>query len=190
MKFFMRILSGTNKTPMRELENPMVKYLNSKCLVAATATILLVSGCSSNNKPNTSENAAMSSTPDVARTERLEDVQMNSGARFESTLYIDQFDGAGLSSLGTESLDRILADSHSCNPLVIYMDVPEDDNAQARREAVGRYLEDKGGLKTEQIEFRSGTNPSVQHLTAPDIINYSKTDTGSSATGSSSGSGH
>jgi hypothetical protein len=162
----------------------MLKHLKTKSFVAAAAAVLLVSGCSSNSKPDYQDPPP---NPDAVRTERLENTQMNSGARYESTLYIDHFDGPGLSSLGTERLDMLLADSHSCNPLVIYLDIPDDDSAQPRRDAVGRYLQDKGGLKPEQIVFRSGANPAIDHPAAPDITNYSKTDTGTDSGGTTSG---
>ena len=40
------------------------------------------------------------------------------------------------------------------------MDLPSDDRyLQDRQAAVKRYLEDRGGLKPEQVEFHSGANP-------------------------------
>jgi hypothetical protein len=87
----------------------------------------------------------------------------------------------------------ILADTHSCNPLVIYLAIPEDNYAQDRRLAIGRYLEDRGGLKPEQIEFRSGPNPDTYNSAAVQLGAYAKTDTSTDTGGASSmsaGAGH
>jgi hypothetical protein len=116
---------------------------------------------------------------------------MAAGERAECTLYADHFDGPTLSSLGTTALDLMLADSHSCNPLVIYMAVPDDSYSQDRRLAIGRYLEDKGGLKPEQIEFQAGPNPQTFHAVDTQLTYYPRTDTaldgGSAGASSTSG---
>jgi hypothetical protein len=166
------------------------KHLKATCILAAASTILLATGC--NTEMDTAHSQA-----EITETTRLLHTQEASGARAECTLYPDQFDGPTLSTLGTSMLDLALADSHSCNPLVIYMAVPEDQYAQDRRLAIGRYLEDRGGLKAEQIEFRSGPNPDTYHPVDAQLGYYPKTDTAldmgsgaSSASSSSSSTGH
>jgi hypothetical protein len=162
------------------------KRLYTLCLLAASTTVLFAAGCDS-QPPSESDTAH--SKAEITETAQLEQTQEVSGARFECTLYSDHFDGPTLSSLGTTALDEILADSHSTNPLVIYMDVPADDKyAQDRRLAVGRYLEDRGGLKPEQIEFRPGPNPATNSPAAVQLSNYGKTNTDSG--GSTSVTGH
>ena len=162
-----------------------IKHLKATCFAAAAATIFVAAGCQ-NQEADTSHSQA-----EISETETLEHTQMHAGARAESTLYPDHFDGAALSSLGTSALDKMLADSHSCNPLVVYMDVPEDNYAQDRRLAVGRYLEDRGGLKPEQIEFQSGPNPYTLYPADAQLTAYPKTDTAGDSTsyGGSSGGG-
>ena len=168
------------------------KHLKATCFLAAASTVLLATGCSS------TETDTAHSQAEITETTRLMHTQEASGARAECTLYADQFDGPTLSTLGTNSLDLMLADSHTCNPLVIYMAVPEDQYAQDRRLAIGRYLEDRGGLKAEQIEFRSGPNPDTFHAVDTQLGYYPKTDTAldngggssSSASSSSSSTGH
>jgi hypothetical protein len=162
------------------------KHLKATCFLAAASTILLATGC------NTEMDAAHSQA-EITETTRLMHTQEASGARAECTLYPDQFDGPTLSTLGTSTLDLMLADSHTCNPLVIYLAVPEDQYSQDRRLAIGRYLEDRGGLKPEQIEFRSGPNPDTYHAVDMQLGYYPKTDTaadnaGGSSSASSSGS--
>ncbi len=160
----------------------ILKHLKATCVLAAATTILLATGCAS------TETDASHSQAEVTETERLMHTQEASGARAECTLYEDQFDGPTLSTLGTTTLDMVLADSHSCNPLVIYMAVPEDQYAQDRRLVIGRYLEDRGGLKAEQIEFRSGPNPVTYHAADVQLGYYGKTDTASDNASGSSGS--
>jgi hypothetical protein len=175
------------------MENTMMilKHLKTTCFLAAASTILFATGCQSDTQQ--AENDASHSQAEITETARLEHTQMAAGARAECTLYADHFDGPTLSSLGSNELDMILADTHSCNPLVIYLAIPEDNYAQDRRLAIGRYLEDRGGLKPEQIEFRSGPNPDTYNSAAVQLGAYAKTDTSTDTGGASSmsaGAGH
>ncbi|MGD0388186.1 MAG: hypothetical protein ABSC42_04445 [Tepidisphaeraceae bacterium] len=160
----------------------ILKHLKATCFLAAASTILLATGC--NTEMDTTH-----SQVEIAETSHLTHTQEASGARAECTLYPDQFDGPTLSTLGTSTLDLVLADSHICNPLVLYLAIPEDQYAQDRRLAIGRYLEDRGGLKAEQIEFRSGPNPDTYNPVDAQLGYYPKTDTAAdNVVGSSSGS--
>jgi hypothetical protein len=132
------------------------------------------------------ENDAQVSDAEVTETDRLMHTQECAGARAEATLYPEQFDGPGLTSLGTHALDLMLQDSHSCSPLVLYLDIPDDAIAEDRRLAIGRYLEDRGGLKPEQIEFHYGTNPDNYHSADVQLGYYlAKTDTAADTGGQS-----
>ncbi len=174
----------------------MLKHLKTACFLAAASTILCLSGCHSDAREMQAEESdASHSQNEISETTRLFNTQAAAGARAEATLYPEHFDGPTLSSLGTTTLDRMLADSHSCNPLVVYLAVPEDNYAQDRRMAIGRYLEDRGGLKPEQIEFHAGPNPDTYHETDMQLGYYNKTDTaldggGVSASSAAGGSSH
>lgn len=161
----------------------ILKHLKTACFLAATSTILLATGCQHESEAQIQERDASHSQAEISETQRLENTQQAAGARADCTLYADHFDGATLSSLGTNSLDNVLADTHSCNPLVIYLAVPEDNLSQDRRQAIGRYLEDRGGLKPEQIEFRAGVNPATIHSTDTQLNYMAKTDTGTDGGG-------
>ena len=156
----------------------LLKHLKTTCFLAAASTILLATGCQNSDTQEV----------EVKDTTHLEQTQMAAGERAECTLYPDHFDGPTLSSLGTNALDLVLADTHSCNPLVVYLAIPEDSYSQDRRQAIGRYLEDRGGLVPEQIEFRSGPNPDTYHAVDMQLGYYSKTDTSMDGSGSSSSS--
>lgn len=156
----------------------LLKHLKTTCFVAAASTVLLATGCTSDTQQ--AENDAYHSQFEITDTARLEKTQMAAGARAECTLYSCHFDGPNLSSLGTTALDLVLADNHSCNPLVVYLSLPKDDNlAQDRRLAIGRYLEDRGGLKPEQIEVLAdaGPNPETFHAVDQQVGYLSRTDT-------------
>jgi len=136
------------------------------------------------------ETNASESDNEITETERLERTQEINGARNEATLYPDQFDGPGLTSLGSRALDLMLQSSRSCNPLTLYLDIPDDNLAEERRMAIGRYLEDRGGLKPEQIEFHYGTNPANYHTADVQLGYYLvKTDTAADGYGASSAAG-
>jgi hypothetical protein len=193
------------------MENTMtiLKHLKTTCFLAAAATILVATGCQSDTHSQADNNASLQpdengsyakaesdaehSEDEISDTERLERTQMAAGARFDCTLYPSHFDGSTLSTLGTRQLDLALADKHSANPIVVYLAVPEDNYAQDRRQAIGRYLEDRGGLKPEQIEFRSGPNPETLHSVDTQLGYYPKTDTatdgGSTYANSAAGGG-
>lgn len=152
-------------------------------LLSASA-LLLTQACG--HQPQDQVNHADQFPPEVEtrETHRLEQTQQAAGDRADDTLYPQHFDGDALSSLGMVKLDSVLHDSHACNPLVVYMAIPEDPMAEGRRLAVGNYLIDRGGLRPEQIKFVPGAAPSTFHPTEPDLENYNKTDTGVSATNS------
>jgi hypothetical protein len=72
--------------------------------------------------------------------------------------------------------------------MLVYLAIPDDGVAQERREAIDRYLQDRGGLKSEQIKFENGCNPETLSPADENLKNYDKTDTGTSG-GASSSSG-
>jgi len=163
-------------------------------LMAVGTVVLMTTGCQKDSTPvNHAEDFA--TEVEVRETTHLEQTQKAAGARDDATLFPQHFDGPGLSSLGTTKLDMMLADSHSANPMLVYLAIPDDGVAQERREAIDRYLEDRGGLKTEQIKFQSGPNPQTLSPADGNLRNYDKTDTGasggagSSSTGSTAASG-
>ncbi|MDP9174366.1 MAG: hypothetical protein M3O30_10950 [Planctomycetota bacterium] len=162
---------------------------NRITLVAAGALILLVSGCHDAKPRGTSLHEFFDPDGEARPSTVLMETQRAVGARADGTLYPSHFDGAALSSLGTKKLDYMLKDSHSCNPLIVYMAVPTDMFPSERRRAIGDFLMDHGGLKAEQIEFRDGPNPHTYSRVADNLKNYDKTDTGSEDGGGGGGTG-
>jgi hypothetical protein len=176
-----------------------IKHLRAVCLATAGTMILWATGCQEASKPE----ATASSKMEIRDTTRLEQTQSAAGARADATLYPQHFDGPDLSSLGVAKLDLMLADSHSCNPLQVYLAARDSRYDQERRLTVSRYLQDRGGLKAGQIELLDGPEPSTYAPADPNLKNYDKTDTAAdmgggtgsggtsgSSTGSSGSTGH
>jgi hypothetical protein len=165
--------------------------MNRKCnatfLMAVGAVVLLTSGCQKDTAP-VNHGEQFAPEVEVRETTRLEQTQKAAGARDDATFYCQHFDGNGLSSLGTTKLDMMLADSHSANPMVVYLAIPDDGLTQDRREAIDRYLQDRGGLKPDQIKFENGPNPATYSPAENGLRNYDKTDTSAAAGSTSSGS--
>jgi hypothetical protein len=166
----------------------MNKRLKSIAVIAAGTMVLLTAGCKNGmTEQQTHLHNFFPPDSQQRQTPRIMETQMAAGARADGTLYPQHFDGAALSSLGTAKLDLMLRDSHACNPLVVYLAVPNDTLPSERRQTVSTYLANRGGLKADQIVFKDGPNPSTYNPSAPNLKNYDKTDTGSDETSASSG---
>src|SRR4051812_10440004 len=114
------------------------------------------------------------------------EVQAASGARADASLQPFHFDGEKLNSLGEAKLDLMLKDDYAAQPLVVYLNVPEKESVyNLRRDAVTRYLEDRG-VVNEQIKFVAGPNPNARSLAATHLSRISRTEN-TSAGGESGG---
>jgi hypothetical protein len=159
----------------------------NKLTCFAGTLVLLVNGCQHSQPTSTHLHKYFEPDSEERNTTRLVETQSAAGARADSTLYPQHFDGSALSTLGVNQLDLMLKDSHNCNPLVVYLSVPADEYPSERRKAVGAYLMDRGGLKADQIEFHDGPNPHSYHASQPNLTNYDKTDTGTDTTTTGAG---
>lgn len=95
-------------------------------------------------------------------------VQTAAGARTDATLRPYHFDCGDLNSLGQEKLDLMLRDDDACAPLVLYVDVPQDESTNARHDSIKVYLKDRG-LTDAQIKLVEGSNPKNLNPAAPGI---------------------
>jgi hypothetical protein len=104
------------------------------------------------------------------------EAQAASGARADATLQPFHFDEEKLNSLGEAKLDLMLKDDDAARPLVVYMNVPEKESVyNLRRDAVTRYLEDRG-VVNEQIKFEAGPNPNARSLAATHLTRIARTE--------------
>src|SRR5438270_782538 len=87
--------------------------------------------------------------------------QAAAGARHDGMLYEAHFDGDLLNSLGESKLSLMLKDNDHAFPVVVYMNVSDDNRLKARENAVATYLIDSG-LQDQQIKFEFGPNPNAR----------------------------
>jgi hypothetical protein len=145
---------------------------NAKTLAGLGLMLSLLGGCHHDDappKPEAKLNHAEDILPmDENRSEfRIMAAQTAAGNRADPTLYSAHFDGPMLTSLGTTKLDSMLHDAHSCDPLVVYLAVPDDQFTLERRKSISNYLMDRGGLKAEQIRFEQGPAPDTYSPAGP-----------------------
>lgn len=99
----------------------------------------------------------------VRSPQRFADIQAAAGARSDAMLTQVHFSGSTLNSLGIEKLDRMIADDDLAEPMVVYLNVPQDQLVGARTAAVETYLADCG-LQKQQIAVQVGVNEQTLHL--------------------------
>lgn len=111
-----------------------------------------------------------------SRTQTVLDAQAASGARADGMLYAAHFTGPALNSLGAAKLDRMLGDDDPCQPLTVYLNLPEKDTqAAARKSATVAYLRDRG-LTNDQVRIVAGENLDTLHPAAPMLKRMDKTE--------------
>ena len=89
------------------------------------------------------------------------------------------FDKGELNSLGREKLSLMIDDDDANNPLVIYLNVPADDEFKAaRQDSIIAYLKEQG-LEEKQVSFKEGANPANESPgTRAASTRLAKTETG------------
>ena len=126
---------------------------------------------------------------EVRDSQRIMRVQEASGARVDSMLYPAHFDKGELNSLGREKLSRMIDDDDANNPLVIWLDVPSDDEYKAaRQDSVIAYLKEQG-LEEKQIAFKEGYNPATNHPAEESLARMPKTESPAMGGGGAAASG-
>lgn len=134
--------------------------------IAGAAVLALAGGCQDSGTP--ANNDAFPSARQAHReVYQFADQQAANGARQDATLRDYHFDGGKLNSLGEERLDLMLSNGDDCSPLVVYLDLPDQDSSTAaRQDAVTAYLKQRG-LRDDQIKLESGPNPASTTPAAP-----------------------
>jgi hypothetical protein len=165
--------------------------LRMKAILLAGSCMLIAlytAGCEYNYSQHTEAMGDFFPAPgEVRDVDRIERVQAASGARADATLFPAHFDKGELNSLGRQKLSLMIDDDDANNPLVVYLDVPTDDEFKAaRQDSVIAYLKDQG-LEEKQISFREGSNPATNHPAEGDIERLSKTETGGAGAGATGG---
>jgi hypothetical protein len=163
------------------------KRVNRIALFLGGSLLLAAQGCNS-SQPAVNHAEQFAPPGSEYASQRLAQTQEAAGARADATLYPQHFDGPGLSTLGMYKLDLMLQDSHTANPLVVYVSIPDDEQATLRRRAITDYVVHHSSVKADQISLQAGTDPGTLYLTGPNLKNYDKTDTASDSGSYSGGS--
>jgi hypothetical protein len=155
----------------------------NKSIIIITFT-LAAAGCQ--EAPPISHGEEFAPVGQVSQVTKIMDAQANRGARSDATLYPFHFDGRYLNALGMAKLDRMLKDQAD-PPVSVWLNLPPDEQYEARRLSVAAYLKDKG-LPPDEVVFGAGGNPDTNHPAAQGLIDLPKTDEASGGTSSSGGS--
>jgi len=161
----------------------MTKSMKKAILLAGGAMMiaLYASGCTNDQKD------FFPASDSVRAAQRFAQVQSASGARNDATLQAWHFDGNSLNSLGEQKLDLMLADDDANDPMVVYLNMTEDDQHKSpRQDAIVAYLKEKG-TSERQVQFKLGINPSTSHPSEDGVTRMNKTETPSATGAGSSG---
>ena len=152
-------------------------YQTSRTLRRATILLaggLALAGCESDSKPQPPVGHDFFPAADGRALHNIMDVQYRNGARNDGMLQAYHFDGEVLNSLGQEKLKLMIPDdSHTTT--TIYMNVPENDDMDLRRQNVVAYLQTRG-VEESQLKFVNGPNPATLTPAAPGLARLPRTE--------------
>jgi hypothetical protein len=100
--------------------------------------------------------------------------QAAAGARADATFLPQHFDGAALNTLGLAKLGLILEQRDAAQPVVVFLDMPDDATARSRRSAVEKQL--KESAVGPAFEVRMGANPAAVAPAAGSIQRQARTE--------------
>jgi hypothetical protein len=154
-----------------------MKITNNKRWIVAATALLLLGGCQSgkDDLAKQKDNDQFAPDDDSRAYRKFANAQKGAGARNDGMLYAYHFDGDHLNSLGAQKLTLMLKDNDHAFPVVVYMNVPDDDHLKARKDAVTLYMIDSG-LKDDQLKFDLGPNPHATSSAAQNLVRYNKTE--------------
>jgi len=165
-------------------------------LAAATLLTATTAGCKSSEQKEKEKGyddrvfgEKFVSQDEMGDIQRMSHAQQASGARADGTLRAFNFDKGTLNSSGEQKLGLMIDDDDTNNPITVYVDVPQDDMAAARSEAISKYCKDRS-ISGEQLKIVQGPNPASYHPAAPGVATL-KADAalGTTAVGTQTGEG-
>jgi hypothetical protein len=151
-----------------------INSLNWRLFLASAAIALVPAlvGCQnrSNQPSELTYGDQFQGTEEPRHINRVAEAQAAAGARADGTLRSCHFDTGGgnpgaLNSLGEEKLDLMLV-ADAGMPLVLNLDVPQDDAYASREQAVRIFLKDRG-LTDAQVKLVAGPNLRNGRPTGP-----------------------
>lgn len=148
--------------------NTSIQFRWLLATAAGVLTIALAAGCQNQPPADVVEHGEDFTPNDTVRSSLdFVDAEAANAARLDATLRSYHFDSGQLNSLGQARLDSMLRNGNLPTPLVVYLDLHEEEATTAKSEqAVIAYLKDRG-LTDDQIKLKSGPNPDVNCPVAP-----------------------
>jgi hypothetical protein len=127
-------------------------------LAAGLGLLAMAAGCQDHRDPATTNHGEVFTNQESHDLYLVNDAQAARGARLDGTLHACHFSGDQVNSLGQDRLDLMLHDGGIYAPLVVWIDVPQDDQLAARQQSVSMFLKDRG-MRDDQIKLELGPNP-------------------------------
>jgi hypothetical protein len=155
-------------------------------ILAATAVLTLAAGCQDSPHEVRRDGFVPDDQPREVR--HMADQQEAIGARRDATLHACHFDTAGLNSLGQQKLDMMLAADEPAEPMVVYLDVPDDQKLPNAHQMITDYLKTCGLLES-QLVVKDGPNPGAAYSAADASTGLKNLQAAAAAGAAGSGSG-
>lgn len=138
------------------------------------ASSILLAGCESDPKPAPPIGHDFFPAADGVALKNVNEVQFRNGARADGMLQAYHFEGDKLNSLGEKKLDLLAANDPDA-VTTIYMNFPEDEMMNQRRDDVVAYMRGKG-REEALLKFVSGPNPATLTPAAPGLARLPRTE--------------
>jgi hypothetical protein len=141
-------------------------------MTGATLLVATAAGCKNDAKTENADSrihGEMFLAVDAPREiNAFTQAQTASGARSDGMLGAYCFDRGALNSTGEEKLGLMIDDDDLANPMVVYVDVPQDDLWSTRVDSITKYCK-AHALGEAQVQVVRGPNPGAYRAVAPGV---------------------
>lgn len=161
---------------IKESETMMRYQTICRAMSLVAGCLLALGGCKSSEPPKSDGSSMAEFFPKYEEhsIHNFALVQTSNGARADSMLFPLCFDGAELNVLGREQLDSMV-DANPDRVTTIYLNFPESEMMDQRRDAVLAYMGSKG-VQESNLKFVSGPNPSRMTPAAGGLTRLPRTE--------------
>jgi hypothetical protein len=142
--------------------------------IALTAAAL-ASGCQSDNAAKKPADEFFYADGDTRHATVAADAQARRGAKADATLQDYHFDAGRLNSLGESKLDLLAHRTDADEVTTVYLNFPETDEMNHRRDDVVAYMRSRG-MSEANLKFVSGPNPATFSPAAGHIARMDRTE--------------
>jgi len=122
---------------------------------------MLTLGCNDNKAKHARRDEPRKMEDQPKSIDRILEIQAAQGARNDSTLYPQHFDGGELNALGRSKLALMMRGASAGSPTIVYLDLGRaSETSQARHRAVDKYWKESMTAQAH-LELRDGLNPNA-----------------------------